>query len=118
MVDFVHLHNHSYYSLLDGLSSPKVLASTAAEMGFKGLALTDHGSCGGLLNFQRACNAVDIKPMLGCEVYTTADHRAQTKDTNTYHLVLLAKDEQGIKNLMRLATVSERFGKYRKPIKV
>lgn len=113
--DFVHLHNHSYFSLLDGLSSPDDLAKTAAEMGFPALALTDHGSCGGLLAFQKACNEAKIKPILGCEFYTTADHRNQTKDSNTYHLILLAKNAVGIRNLMHLATHSERFGKYKKP---
>ena len=56
--NFCHLHNHSYFSLLDGLSSPNDLAKTAAEMGFPALALTDHGSCGGLLSFQKDCNEV------------------------------------------------------------
>ena len=114
-VEFIHLHNHSYFSLLDGLSSPDSLAKTASEMGFPGLALTDHGSCGGLLAFQNACREVNIKPILGCEFYATEDHRQQTKDSNTYHLILLAKNEIGIKNLMHLATHSERYGKYKKP---
>ena len=114
-VDFCHLHNHSHFSLLDGLSSPKLLAKTASEMGFSALALTDHGSCAGLLEFQKACEEYKIKPIMGCEFYTTADHRNQTKDSNTYHLILLAKNNIGIKNLMHLATYSERFGKYRKP---
>jgi len=114
-INFIHTHVHSYFSLLDGLSSPADLAKTAAEMGFSGLALTDHGSCAGLLAFQNACKEVNIKPILGCEFYTTADHRNQTKDSNTYHLILLAKNEVGIKNMMHLATHSERYGKYKKP---
>lgn len=114
-IDFCHLHNHSDYSLLDGLSSPETLAKTAAEMGFKGLGLTDHGSCAGLLAFQRACKEVNIKPIMGCEFYSTEDHRNQTKDSKTYHLILLAKNKDGMKNIMRLVTKSERYGKYKKP---
>ena len=114
-INMVHLHNHSYYSLLDGLSSPESLVKTAAEMGFKGLALTDHGSCGGLLAFQKACKESNIKPIMGEEFYSCDNHKEQLKDAYIYHLILWAKNEVGMQNIMRLATKSERFGKYKKP---
>jgi len=113
--NFVHLHNHTYYSLLDGLSSPKKMVKEAKMKGFKSLAITDHGSCGGWLNFQRACRDEDIKPILGCEVYISEDMKSRDKDQGIYHQVLIAKNSQGLKNLMHLCTLAETQGKYRKP---
>ena len=120
MVDFVHLHNHSYYSVLDGLSSPKSLAVVAKELGYTSLALTDHGSCSGLYNFQKECNKIGIKPILGMEAYTTEDHRINSKeknakDSNTYHLIMLAKNVEGYKNLCRLSSLAYIKGFYKKP---
>jgi len=114
-INFTHLHVHSHYSLLDGLSSPESLVQTAAEMGFNGLALTDHGSCGGLLDFQKACKHNNIKPIMGCEFYSCDNHKEQIKDASIYHLIIWAKNEIGMQNIMRLATKSERYGKYKKP---
>ena len=113
--NLVHLHNHTYYSLLDGYSSPEDMAKTAAVMGFKSLAITDHGSCAGMLAFQKACIENNIKPILGQEFYSTEDHKYQEKDSNTYHLVLLAKNAEGTRNLMKLSTLGELEGKYKKP---
>jgi DNA polymerase-3 subunit alpha len=113
--NFVHLHNHTYYSLLDGLSSPDEMAREAKLKGFKSLAITDHGTCGGWLNFQRACRKHDIKPILGCEVYISDDMKSRDKNQGIYHLTLLSKNAQGLKNLMHLSTLAETQGKYRKP---
>jgi len=112
---FCHLHNHTYYSLLDGLSSPKQMAREAKMKGFKSLAITDHGTCGGWLNFQRSCRKEDIKPILGCEVYISDDMKSRDKNQEIYHLTLLSKNSQGLKNLMHLSTLAETQGKYKKP---
>lgn len=112
---FVHLHNHSYYSLLDGLSSPTKLVEAAVENGFKALAITDHGSCGGIYVFQKACKDKGIKPILGDEIYITKDMKVKDKFAVAYHLIILAKNSQGIKNLMNLASLGEIEGKYRNP---
>lgn len=113
--DFCHLHNHSYYSVLDGFSSPESMVASAVKKGFKSLAITDHGSCGGWYDFQNACKEAGIKPILGNEVYMCPDHRDRDKDAPRYHLVLLAKNHKGIQNLMNLSTISETAGKYYKP---
>jgi len=112
---FVHLHNHTYYSILDGLSSPDEMVAEAKLKGFKSLAITDHGTCGGWLNFQRACRKGEIKPIMGCEVYVTDKMKERDPKSPTYHLTLLAKDLQGLRNIMHLSTMAETRGKYRKP---
>ncbi len=114
-VDFVHLHNHSEYSLLDGLSSVAELAQTASNLNFPGIALTDHGSCGGLYAFQKECVKNKIKPILGAELYITKNHWDKDKSTKTNHILLLAKDDVGLKNLFQLSSIAEIEGKYRKP---
>jgi len=113
--NFVHLHNHSFYSLLDGLSSPKKMVEIAVENGFKALAITDHGCCGGLLVFQKTCKDAGIKPILGCEMYITNDMKFKEKTSINSHLILLAKNDIGLKNLMRLSSIAEIEGKYRNP---
>jgi DNA polymerase-3 subunit alpha len=112
---FIPLHCHSYYSLLDGLSSPKKLVERAVENGFKALAITDHGCCGGLLVFQKACKDAGIKPILGCEMYITDNMAFKEKTSINSHLILLAKNDIGLKNLMRLSSIAEVEGKYRHP---
>jgi len=113
---FVHLHNHSSYSLLDGLSSPTELVACAVSLGFKALALTDHGSCAGLLQFQKACQKNGIKPILGMEAYFTKDHTIKDKSAfKTHHLTLLAKNEVGYKNLIYLSSFAYTQGFYYKP---
>jgi len=114
-MDFVHLHNHSSYSLLDGFSSPELLANEAMRLGYKQLALTDHGTCAGLYNFQKSCHNVGIKPILGMEAYTCDNHKVKEKGSSIYHLVLLAKNQVGYQNLIRLSTESYMEGFYRKP---
>ena len=114
-MDFVQLHNHSFYSLLDGFSSPLDLATEAQRLGYKHLALTDHGTCSGLYNFQKACKQVGIKPILGMEAYTCDDYELKEKTSSSYHLILLAKNRVGYQNLIKLSTDSYVKGFYRKP---
>ena len=113
--NFCHLHNHTYYSLLDGLSSPTQMAQEAKRQGFKSLAITDHGTCGGWFNFQKACREEEIKPILGSEMYVSDDMRSRDKTQSIYHLTLLAKNATGLKNLMHLSTMAGVSGFYKKP---
>ena len=120
---FVHLHNHSYFSLLDGLASTDDLVEAAADLGYKSLALTDHGTCAGLYQFQKACKSKGIKPILGMEAYITEDHTIQEKvmvggekrSPIIHHLVLLAKNKVGYKNLIYLSSFGYINGFYYKP---
>ncbi len=115
---FVHLHVHSEYSLLDGAARIRDLTARAAELGMKALALTDHGVMYGAVPFYRACKAAGIKPIIGCEVYLTTGSRydkGARKDSPTYHLILLAKDESGYRNLMKLCTIGHLEGFHYKP---
>ena len=114
-VDFVHLHNHSHYSLLDGLAEPDDLVATAKELRYGAMALTDHGTCAGLYKFQKVCKKEGLKPILGCELYTTHDHQYKEKDARMFHLLALAKNKTGLRNLFSLSSIAEIKGKYRKP---
>ena len=102
MSDFVHLHIHSEFSLLDGANRIKDLPVRAKELGMNAMAITDHGAMFGAIDFYKACKANDIKPIIGCEVYVAPRNR-KDKDPNLdarySHLILLAKDNQGYKNL-------------------
>lgn len=118
MAEFVHLHNHSEYSLLDGLQKVKNMVNYAKEIGMKALAITDHGSMYGAIRFYQACQDAGIKPIIGCEVYMakrshTDKEAGVDKDYN--HLILLAKNNEGYKNLMRLVSISYLEGYYYKP---
>lgn len=112
---FIQIHNHSYYSILDGLSTIEDMVDTAKELGYKSIALTDHGTCAGLYAFQNECEKKEIKPILGMEAYITDDHTIKEKGTKTYHLVLLAKNETGYKNLIYLSSFGYIHGFYSKP---
>jgi len=115
-MDFVHLHTHSYYSLLDGLNSPEALLSRAAELGMGALALTDHGALYGAVEFYKAAKKAGIKPILGCEVYVAQKSRFdRPSNERPYHLILLARDYDGYKNLVRLVTKANLEGYYYKP---
>ncbi len=115
---FVHLHVHTEYSLLDGAARIKSAVKSAREMGMPALAVTDHGSMFGVVDFYKACRKEDIKPILGCEVYvaprTMAD-RTPRVDDNPYHLVLLAENEEGYRNLLQLVSMAYTDGFYYKP---
>lgn len=116
MKDFVHLHVHSEYSLLDGSSKIEELPKRAKELGMNSIALTDHGNMYGTIGFYKACEEEGIKPILGCEVYiSSGDYLEKDKNSKRYHLILLAENNIGYKNLMKI--VSEGFinGYYYKP---
>ena len=113
--DFVHLHNHSDYSLLDGASPIPRMVARAAELHMPALALTDHGSLFGAVEFYQEARKAGVKPIVGMEAYVTRGQRtARTRDT-AHHLVLLARDEQGFRNLMRLSSLAFLEGFYYKP---
>jgi len=118
MVDFVHLHVHSEYSLLDGLSNIDDLIARAQEQKMKALAITDHGAMYGAVKFHNAAKAAGLKPIIGIEGYlTTADLEDKTPgiQKQTYHQLLLAKNMQGYKNLMKLTTIAHLQGHYYRP---
>lgn len=118
MADFVHLHNHSEFSLLDGLSKIPDLLRRCQELGMGALALTDHGVMYGAIKFYLAAKKAKIKPIIGCEFYTAQRSRFDKQahlDSDQYHLLLLAKNLAGYKNLMKLATIAHLEGFYYKP---
>ncbi|MBT6680590.1 MAG: DNA polymerase III subunit alpha [Chloroflexi bacterium] len=114
---FSHLHNHSEYSLLDGLSSVEAMANRATELGQTALALTDHGVMYGAIDFYRACKAVGIKPIIGMEGYVAQDSRLTRNpaDRSPYHMTVLAKNEVGYGNLLKLASKAQLEGFYYRP---
>lgn len=116
---FVHLHVHSEYSLLDGLSKTSGLVRRVKEMGMDSLAITDHGAMYGAIEFYKNAKKEGIKPIIGFEAYTTnQDHKIRKeggKKQESHHLLLLAKDEEGYKNLMKLTTVAYLEGYYYRP---
>src|SRR5258705_1253736 len=118
--EFVHLHLHSEFSLLDGACRLDKLTDKARDLKFPALALTDHGVLYGAIDFYQQAREKGIKPIIGCEVYVAPGSRhekkAGTGSRDIYHhLVLLAKDETGYKNLIRLATAAHLEGYYYKP---
>ena len=118
MAELVHLHVHSEYSLLDGLSSCQQLAERAVELGMRALALTDHGAMYGAVQFYKACKAAGVKPIIGMETYVAPRGRQDRDpqlDRTPFHLVLLAQNDTGYHNLMRLATIAQLEGFYYKP---
>jgi len=118
MQDFVHLHTHTEYSLLDGLSKCDALATHAAELGMKALAITDHGVMYGVVDFYKACKAAGIKPIIGIELYmASAGTRFEKTRQNAkpYHIVLLAQNQTGYENLLKLASLAQLEGFYYKP---
>lgn len=115
---FVHLHVHTEYSLLDGLSQIKELVNQTQKMGMKALAITDHGVMYGVVKFYNACRQAGIKPIIGCEVYMAHRSRFDKQpkiDADQYHLTLLAKDYQGYQNLMKIVSIAHTEGFYYKP---
>lgn len=115
---FVHLHNHTHYSLLDGLTKIDELIEMAKNDGAPAVAITDHGVMYGVIEFYEKCKKAGIKPIIGVEAYLapTTRHDKNTKnDERNYHLLLLAKNLEGYKNLIKLTTIAHLEGYYYKP---
>jgi DNA polymerase-3 subunit alpha len=117
--NFVHLHNHTQYSLLDGASLLTELVNLAHVYNMPSVAITDHGNMFGAIEFYMLCKKIGIKPIIGCEVYIAPESRFDKSSHGiqeaTYHLILLAKNEQGYHNLMKLVSIGYTEGFYYKP---
>lgn len=119
MSDFVHLHMHTEYSLLDGINKVSKLPTHIANLNQKAVAITDHGNVSGSYRFYKECKKAGIKPIIGMEAYYTVNDRSVRErddlDKPYYHLVLLAMNNTGLKNLYKLSTFAYTEGMYRKP---
>ncbi|MBC7746617.1 DNA polymerase III subunit alpha, partial [Pedobacter sp.] len=116
--DYVHLHNHTHHSLLDGLTKVPELVSRVKELGMSAVAMTDHGTLSGTIEFYKACKAQGIKPIIGIEAYIasrTIHDRDPAKDKARFHLIILAMNNTGYQNLMQLSTIANLEGMYYKP---
>lgn len=116
--DYVHLHNHTHHSLLDGLTKVDELVERVKYLGMDAVALTDHGTLSGAIEFYKACKDQDIKPIIGIETYVAArtiHDRDPAKDKARFHLILLAMNNTGYQNLMQLSTTANLEGVYYKP---
>ncbi len=116
--DFVHLHNHTHYSLLDGLTKVPELVEFVKGEGMEAVAVTDHGTMSGLVELYKECNAAGIKPLLGLEAYVAArkmTDRDPAHDKQRFHITLLAMNNKGFENLCRIMSNAEEHGKYYKP---
>ncbi len=116
--DYVHLHNHSHHSLLDGLSKIPDLVNKVKDHGMEAVAITDHGTLSGVIEFYKAATENDVKPIIGMEAYVAArshKDRDPQKDKARYHLIILAMNNQGYENLMKLSTIANLDGFYYKP---
>ncbi len=110
---FVHLHTHTQYSILDGAASVGALVDKAKNDGMEALAITDHGNMFGVKEFHNTCKKAGIKPILGCEAYLVDD--LTKKDKSNFHVILLAKNEKGYRNLLKLISLANTQGMYYKP---
>ena len=119
MKDFIHLHTHSDFSLLDGASSIEALVVKAGQCGMSHLALTDHGNMFGTLRFYKECRAQEIIPIVGSEFYVAHESRLKKtggeREARTSHLILLSMNETGYRNLMRLVSAGFLEGFYYRP---
>ncbi len=118
--DFVHLHVHTQYSLLDGANKLDELVARAEEFKMPALAITDHGNMFGAVEFYRKCMSAGIKPIIGCEMYVAPQDRLKKESIRGlpdagYHLILLVRDQSGYKNLMKLSSIGYLEGFYHKP---
>lgn len=118
VADFVHLHNHTQYSLLDGLTKIGELVTFVKEAGMESIAITDHGTLSGWVEFYKMCKSNGVKPLLGIETYMAARtlrDKDPAHDRPRYHLILIAMNEVGVRNIMRLSTVANLEGYYYYP---
>ena len=116
--DYVHLHNHTHHSLLDGLTKIPGLVDRVKDLGMEAVAITDHGTMSGTVEFYKAAKDAGIKPILGIEAYVAARSRHDRdpqKDKARYHLTLLAMNKKGYENIMVLSTKANLEGMYYKP---
>lgn len=116
--DFVHLHNHTHYSLLDGLTKIPDLVDFVKSEGMEAVAVTDHGTMSGLVELYKSCNDAGVKPVLGLEAYVAArkmTDRDPAHDKQRFHITLLAMNNQGFENLCHLMSEAEINGRYYKP---
>ncbi len=116
--DYVHLHNHTQYSLLDGLTKISDLIPYVKKQGMEAIAITDHGTLSGLIEFYKEARNQGVKPILGIETYVASrnlENKEVGLDKSNYHLILLAKNNQGYQNLMKLSTIANLEGFYYKP---
>ncbi|PJC80799.1 hypothetical protein CO009_01125, partial [Candidatus Shapirobacteria bacterium CG_4_8_14_3_um_filter_35_11] len=117
MPDFVHLHLHTEYSLLDGLTKIKKLATALKDFDMKACAITDHGNMYGAIEFYKTMTKNNIKPIIGCEAYICPGSRQKKTSQNrkSYHLILLAKNYRGYQNLIKIVSIGHLEGFYYKP---
>jgi DNA polymerase-3 subunit alpha len=116
--DFVHLHNHTHYSLLDGLTKIPELVDFVKKDGMQAVAVTDHGTMSGLVELYKECDAAGIKPLLGLESYVAARKKTDkdpAHDKQRFHITLIAMNNKGYENLCRIMSNAEVKGKYYKP---
>lgn len=116
--DYVHLHNHTHHSVLDGMTKVDELVERVKKLGMTSVAITDHGTMSGAIEFYKAAHDTGIKPIIGIEAYVAARSRFDrdpTKDKSRYHLILLAQNEVGYQNLMTLTSKANLEGMYYKP---
>lgn len=115
MSKFVHLHVHTEYSLLDGLCKINPLLKYVKENEMDAIAITDHGTMYGVIEFYKKCISNSIKPIIGMEGYICKDHKLKDRSSKNNHIILLAKNEEGYKNLMKITSISHLEGYYYKP---
>ena len=111
--DYVHLHNHTHFSVLDGLTKIGPLVTQVKERGMEAVAITDHGTLSGAIEFYKEANNQGIKPLIGMETYIAArkyTDKEPGKDKVYYHLTLIAMNNQGYKNIMRLSSIANLEG--------
>ncbi|HEU4830857.1 MAG TPA: PHP domain-containing protein, partial [Candidatus Saccharimonadales bacterium] len=115
---YVHLHNHTHHSLLDGLTKIPDLVNKVKELGMEAVAITDHGTMSGAIEFYKAAGEAEVKPIIGMEAYVAARSRHDrdpAKDKGRYHLTILAMNNKGYQNLMQLSSIANLEGIYYKP---
>ncbi len=117
MSQFVHLHLHTDYSLLDGACDVEKLCQRVKELGMPAVAMTDHGNIFGAVHFVNAAKHAGVKPIIGCELYICKkdDHRAPPEGDTYNHLLVLAENEEGYRNLVKITSEASLHGFYYKP---